>query len=80
MENSKTPRDDARRANRQMHAPENADRQRRDAEVRAATHPTSGAAVQHAFAGASVSADDRGSETGETADALKRAAENDGRV
>ena len=80
MERSKTPAEEAAKANREANAPE--DRQaRREAELRAATHPTSGAAVQHALAGASLAADDdSGAGTGETADALKRAAENDGRV
>ena len=79
MERTNTPAEEAAKANREANAPE--DRQaRRDAELRAATHPTSGAAVQHASAGASTAADDRSAGTGETAGALKRAAENDGRV
>jgi hypothetical protein len=79
MERTNTPAEEAAKANREANAPE--DRQaRRDAELRAATHPTSGAAVQHALAGASIAADDGSAGSGETADALKRAAENDGRV
>ena len=70
---------DAETANRQMNARDDRDAPRREADLRAATHPTSGAAVQHAVAGPSSVADD-GAGDGETADALKRAAENDGRV
>ena len=79
MERSKTPPEDVEKANRQMDARDDRDGARRQADLRAATHPTSGAAVQHAVAGASSAADDHAGD-GETADALKRAAENDGRV
>ncbi len=79
MDRTNKPAEEAAKANREANAPE--DRQiRREAELRAATHPTSGAAIQHASAGASLTADDHGAGAGETADALKRAAENDGRV
>ena len=79
MERSKTPPEDVEKPHRQMNARDDRDAPRHEADLRAATHPTSGAAVQHAVAGASSAADDRAGD-GETADALKRAAENDGRV
>ena len=66
--------------NRGMHAPEDADARRIKGAARTAMTAASGAAVNHAFAGAEISADEPMSAQGETADALKRAAENDSRV
>ena len=54
--------------------------QRRRADIETAAQPASGAPVQRAAAGAALSAGERASESGETADALKRAAENDTRI
>ncbi len=71
---------DVEEANREMPAAPEGDASRRRGEVRSATTPASGAPVQHAYAGAEIAADEPSSQTGETADALKRAAENDGRV
>ncbi len=66
--------------NRGMNAPEDGDARRIKSAARTAMTPASGAAANHALAGAQISADEPMSAHGETADALKRAAENDGRV
>ena len=66
--------------NRRMGAAPEGDTSRRRGEVHTAMTPASGAAAQHGRVGAAPSADEPSSDTGETADALKRAAENDGRV
>ena len=66
--------------NRRMGAAPEGDISRRRGEVHTAMTSASGAAVQHGWVGAATTADEPSSETGETADALKRAAENDGRV
>ncbi len=67
-------------AKRQAGAGPEGDLSRRRGEAHAAMTPASGAAVQHAFAGATLSAEEPAGQQGETADAIKRAAENDGRV
>jgi hypothetical protein len=54
--------------------------ERRKAEMETAAQPASGAPVQRAAAGAALGAEERASDRGETAEALKRAAENDTRV
>jgi hypothetical protein len=68
------PRSDVEATNRRENAPDDAARQRKKSELRSATLPASGAAVQHAFAGAELSADSGGQEGSETEAALKRAA------
>ena len=54
--------------------------ERRQADLDTAAQPASGAAVQRAAAGGAMAAEGHASEKSETADALKRAAENDTRV
>jgi len=70
---------DAEAVNKQVNAPEDRARIRAKGEAENAMTPASGAAVQHALAGAEIAAEKPMREQGETADALKRAAENDGR-
>ncbi len=70
---------DAEAVNKQVNAPEDRARSRARAELRTAVTPAAGAPVQHALAGAEIAAEKPMSEQGETADALKRAAENEGR-
>lgn len=80
MDRRKTPPEDVERLNREMNAPEDPTKRRREAEAKSAMRPTSGAAIPQAFAGAQMAAEGRSDETSETAESLKRAAENDGRV
>jgi hypothetical protein len=78
MARDKTARD-IEDANKQMSAASEGDASRRKGEAHTATTPAAGAAVHHARVGAELSAENR-ERQGETADAIKRAAENDGRV
>ena len=80
MTRTNTPAEDAAALNRRMTRPESAREARRAADFDTATAPASGAAVQHAAAGAALSVDGRPSDASETAEAIKRAAENDTRV
>lgn len=79
MERDKTERD-IEDANRAVSAAPEGDASRRRGEAHTATTPATGAAVQHARVGAELSAEDPMHQQGETADAIKRAAETDGRV
>jgi hypothetical protein len=64
---------------REAKAPDETKHQHK-ADFEAATQPGSGAPVSQAAAGAGLASQERASESGETADALKRAAENDTRT
>ena len=79
MERAKIPHEDVEAVNRRANAPEDRRQNRAKAELDAATWPASGAAVHHARVGAEL-AGENASDGTETADAIKRAAENDGRV
>ncbi len=70
----------AEAANRSMNAPQDAGQNRRESETRSAMTPSSGAPVQHAFAGAELAAESRAGGASETDEAIKRAAGNDRRV
>jgi len=76
----RTKEKDAEAANRQANAPENERQTRNEADLDTAAPPAGAAAVHDPFAGAALSAADRPGDDSETADALKRAAENDRRV
>ena len=79
MQRTKTPHEDVTKTNQQMNAPGDP-RRRRKGEFDTASQPASGAAVQHARVGAELSGEGRAYDQSETAEAIKRAAENDGRV
>ena len=64
---------------KEVKAPDDAKR-RHQVDFDTAAQPGSGAPVQQAAAGAGMAAEDRAGQSGETADALKRAAENDTRT
>lgn len=64
---------------REVKAPDET-KHRHDADLVSATRPASGASVSQAAAGAGLTAEGRASDSGETAEALKRAAENDTRT
>ncbi len=76
----RTKEKDAEVANRQANAPEAKRRTRNAADLDTAATPAGGAAVARALAGAALAAADRPSEESETAESIKRAAENDRRV
>ena len=76
MVRTKNPDEEAEAINRRMNAPEDRRQVPRKADMDAATGPASGAPV-HPRAGAELAGED---DEGETAEAIKRAAENDGRV
>ena len=80
MERTRTPDEDVSAANREANAPERDGERRRRAETDAAMRPQSGARISQATAGAEISGEAHSSEVGETADAIKRAAENARRV
>ena len=80
MTRTNTPDEDVEALNRRMNRPDEARKARRAADLDTATTPTSGAAVQHAAAGAAISVDGSRGEESETGEAIKRAAENDTRV
>jgi hypothetical protein len=80
MTRTTTPAEDVEALNRQMSRPEEARKALRTADFDTATTPASGAAVQHAAASAALSVEGRQHDASETADAIKRAAENDTRV
>ena len=77
MTRTKTPDEDVEAVNQRMNAPEDRRRTRTKADMDAATWPASGAPVHRARVGAELAGEDNESET---AAAIKRAAENDGRV
>lgn len=60
--------------NKTANAPEKDGSERRTADMDTAASPASGAAVQRAFAGASIAAEDRAGGASETDEAIKRAA------
>ena len=64
---------------REVKAPDDTKR-RHQADLDSATQPAGGASVSQAAAGAALAAEGRASDSGETAAALKRAAENDTRT
>lgn len=68
------------RVNREMNAPEDRRQDRHQAEADAALQPSGGAPIQQARIGAELAGEGGAMEKSETADALKRAAENDTRV
>ena len=74
MTRTNTPAEDVEALNRRMNAPEDARRRRHAAQ--AAGRPD----VSPARLGAELAAEDRPSDESETAESLKSAAENDGRV
>jgi hypothetical protein len=67
-------------ANQAMAVPEERERVRNKSAADSAITPTSGAPIQHAFAGAELAAEDRAGGASETDEALKRVAGNDRRV
>jgi hypothetical protein len=77
MVRTKTPDEEVEAVNRRMNMPEDRRQVRRKADMDAATWPASGAPVHHARVAAELAGEDN---EGETAEAIKRAAENDGRV
>jgi hypothetical protein len=77
MARTKTPDEEVAAVNRRMNAPEERRQVRRKADMDAAAWPASGAPVHHAHVAAELAGEDN---EGETAEAIKRAAENDGRV
>jgi hypothetical protein len=76
MTRTNTPAEDTDALNRRMSQPEDARVTRHDAQKRAAERLD----VSPARLGAELAGEKRPNEEGETADAIKRAAENDGRV
>jgi hypothetical protein len=77
MTRTTIPDDEAEAINRRTNGPEGRRQIRRKADMDAATWPASGAPVHHARVAAELAGEDNESET---AQAIKRAAENDGRV
>ena len=57
MDRRKTPPEDVERLSREMKAPEDPTKRRREAEAKSAMRPTSGAAIPQAFAGAQMAAE-----------------------
>ena len=76
MTRTNTPVEDVEALNRRMNAPEDARRRRHAAQADAAGRSD----VSPARLGAALAAEDRPSDESETAESLKRAAENDRRV
>ena len=76
MTRTNTPVEDVEALNRRMNAPEDTRRRRHAAQADAAGRPD----VSPARLGAELAAEDRPSDESETAESLKRAAENDRRV
>ena len=76
MTRTNTPVEDVEALNRRTNAPEDARRRRHAAKADAAGRPD----VSPARLGAELAAEDRPSDESETAESLKRAAENDRRV
>ena len=79
MERVRTPAEDVDKSVAKSGEAADSRQQRADATLATATQPTSGAAVQHAVAGAELAGEPRAADASETADAIKRAAENDRR-
>ena len=77
MTRTNTPDEEAEAIARRMSSPEERRQIRRKADMDAAAWPASGAPVHHARGAAELAGEDNESET---AQAVKRAAENDGRV
>jgi hypothetical protein len=77
MTRTKTPPEEVEAANRRMSAPEDRRKVRTKADMDAAAWPASGAPVHHARVGAELAGED---DESETAEAIKRAAENDTRI
>lgn len=80
MTRTNIPAEDAQALNERMNKPEDRRERRHAEEVEAATQPASGAAVTGDYAGAAMAGEGKSSDETETADAIKRAAETDGRV
>ena len=78
--NREQGRPEAEEVNETMNAPEDERQTRADAREDAALWPASGAPVHRARVGAELAAEEPALESGETAAAIKRAAENDRRV
>jgi hypothetical protein len=76
MTRTNTPAEDVEALSRRMRAPEDARARRHEAHAGAATRQD----VAPARLGAELAAEDRSRDETETADSLKRAAENDRRV
>ena len=76
MTRTNTPAEDIEALNRRMHAPEDRRTRRHEAHAEAASRRD----VSPARLGAELAAEDRPRDESETAESLKRAAENDRRV
>ena len=80
MRRTNAPAEDAQALNERMNTPEDRRQRQIVQEGEAAMRPASGAPVNRALSGAELSGEGRAVDSSETSDAIKRAAENDGRV